>query len=243
MKLKEIELDMPYKKSEERLQQIQEKKEVTRQEAIQIDYEINWKEKRRKFQLETRCMTAMIERIMEPVKTRNCWKLLFECYDENESEEDDDIVNLLGVYAVRTKFSLEKFWGGDSYKKKEMIIEAILTKVGRIKNNVPFDLENISVACGQIISLGYVNEWVWGKPLKLNEKYVRIEMKHEVEEMNIYMVFFDAKDKILNKILLITAIPDEWNYYEYLGKLERISDNSVALVTKKGERLIGICKD
>lgn len=239
MKLKEIELDIPYRESEDRLQQIQEKRGIDRQEAIKIDYELHWKAKRRRFQLETRCMTAMIERIMKPVKTENCWKLLFECYEEIEENE---VVKLLGVYVVRTKFSLEKFWESDSYNKKKMIIETILAKVNEIKNNITFDLENINMACEKIISLGYVNEWVWGKPLKLGKKYVHIEMKHEVQEMYIYMVFFYAKGEIINKILLAHTVPDEWNYYEYLGELVKISDNSAALVTKKGERLIGGCK-
>lgn len=239
MKLKEIELDIPYRESEDRLQQIQEKRGIDRQEAIKIDYELHWKAKRRRFQLETRCMTAMIERIMKPVKTENCWKLLFECYEEIEENE---VVKLLGVYVVRTKFSLEKFWESDSYNKKKMIIETILAKVNEIKNNITFDLENINMACEKIISLGYVNEWVWGKQLKLGKKYVHIEMKHEVQEMYIDMVFFYAEGEIINKILLAHTVPDEWNYYEYLGKLVKISDNSAALVTKKGERLIGVCK-
>lgn len=38
MKLKEIELDIPYKENEIRLQQIQEKRGIDRQEAIKIDY-------------------------------------------------------------------------------------------------------------------------------------------------------------------------------------------------------------
>lgn len=185
-------------------------------------------------------MTAMIERIMEPVKTEDCWKLLFECYEESE---EDEIVKLLGVYVVRTKFCLEKFWEGDNFNKKKMIIETILKKINEIKKNITFDLENVNMACEKIITLGYVNEWVWGKPLKLGKKYVCIEMKHEVQEMYIYMVFFYAKGEIINKILLAHAVPDEWNYYEYLGKLVKISDNSAALITKKGEQLIGVCKN
>lgn len=200
MKLKEIELDIPYKENEIRLQQIQEKRGIDRQEAIKIDYALNWKAKRRRFQLETRCMTAMIERIMEPVKTEDCWKLLFECYEESE---EDEIVKLLGVYVVRTKFCLEKFWEGDNFNKKKMIIETILKKINEIKKNITFDLENVNMACEKIITLGYVNEWVWGKPLKLGKKYVCIEMKHEVQEMYIYIWFsFMPKVKLLIKYYL-----------------------------------------
>ena len=78
-------------------------------------------------------MTAMIERIMEPVKTEDCWKLLFECYEESE---EDEIVKLLGVYVVRTKFCLEKFWEGDNFNKKKMIIETILKKMVLVNNCV-----------------------------------------------------------------------------------------------------------
>ncbi|MCM1183348.1 MAG: hypothetical protein NC337_08245 [Roseburia sp.] len=243
MKLREIDLDMPYEKNEERIQQIQEKNGISREEAVKLDYELHWKKKRNQFRLKTRCMTAMIERIMEPVNTDDCWKILFECHkEEDESKEDDDIKNLLGVYAVRTRFNFEEFWESDSCGKKKMVIETIAVTVKKYKNNISFNLEGICAACEQITALGYVNEWIWRKTLKLGKKQVRIQMRHEVEEMDIYMVFLNDDKQICNRILLVRAVPDEWNYSEYLGKLERVSDDSAALVTKNGERLIGICK-
>ena len=70
MVLKEIEMDLPYVRDIN--------PEQLSEDDIKLDYELNWKEKRRRFQLMTRCMTSMIERIIPRITTKDCWKILVE---------------------------------------------------------------------------------------------------------------------------------------------------------------------
>lgn len=68
MILKEIEMDLPYVRDTDQ--------EYLSAEDIKLDYESNWKGKQRKFQLMTRCMTSIVERIIPRVTTKDCWKIL-----------------------------------------------------------------------------------------------------------------------------------------------------------------------
>lgn len=43
MKLSDIELDLPYQKNEKFISSIQESKTIEYQEALKMDYELNWK--------------------------------------------------------------------------------------------------------------------------------------------------------------------------------------------------------
>jgi len=64
--------------------------ELLQQECL-IDL-VPWKEKRRQFQLMTRCMTSMLERIIPRITTKDCWKILIECV---EKPSGNDCINLL----------------------------------------------------------------------------------------------------------------------------------------------------
>lgn len=235
MKLKEFGMDLPYKKNQNSIKEIQEKEGLIYQEAVRRDYELNWKEKRWQFQLMTRCMTSMIERIMQPIETKDCWKILIECVDDKPNE---NVKNLLGVYTIQILFDVENFFKLSDYEKKKVVIDTIVRGVDQLDDMVSFKLEEIREVCDKIISKKYLNIWRWKKPIKLKDKYAQIEVVHEVNVVNINMVFFDNSGGVIKKALIISALPDEICYSEYLGKLERVSDTQVALITKSGEKYI-----
>jgi len=160
MKLKEIEMDLPYVEDEKRVLQIQRDEEIDYQEAVRRDYELNWKEVRRKFQLMTRCMTSMIERVMYSVDTKDCWKLLFECVDK---KKENRVKNLLGVYVFQIEFDIEEFFSIDDDEKKKVIIDTVMYGIEGLKDIVGFDLTSIRNACLKIIDSQYINEWIWKK--------------------------------------------------------------------------------
>jgi len=56
---------------------------------------------------EKRCMTSMIERIMHPIITKDCWKILIECVENTPRNE---CINLLGVYSVQIIFDVNTFF-------------------------------------------------------------------------------------------------------------------------------------
>lgn len=237
MILREIEMDLPYQKNNKYIQQIQEIEGVEYKEAIRKDYEVNWKEKRRAFQLMTRCMTSMIERIMLPTHTENCWKIIFECVSTGG---DEGYKNLLGVYVIQVPLSVTEFYNSSQMDKKKLVINKILEGLDRVSNQLPFDTNNIKKACAQIQEREYINEWIWNKSLKVNDKIVQVKIQHEVDVVKIYMIMSNKNHTGFEEMLLIDTIPDERKYGVYLGDLKRISEKEVALISKNGEKFIQV---
>lgn len=237
MILREIEMDLPYQKNMEYIQQIQETEGLRYNEAIRKDYELNWKEKRREFQLMTRCMTSMIERIMLPTHTEDCWKIIFECVNIGV---DEGLKNLLGAYVIQIPLDVTEFYNLPQGDKKKFVVEKILEGLDKVANQLSFDTNNIKQACAQIKEQQYINEWIWKKSIKVNNNTIQIKIQHEVEFVKIYMVLPNKNEVGFEERLLINTIPDERKYSSYLGELKRISENEVALIAKNGERFIQV---
>lgn len=234
MKLVEIELDLPYQKNEKYIDEVLKNGIFEYQEATRQDYELNWKEKRRNFQLMTRCMTSMIERIMKPINTEDCWKIIIECVENQESKGHS---NLLGVYVIQVEFDLNMFLIADDYNKKRIVIDTVLKGIKKLSNCVLFELNNIVDACMQIVDCEYINEWLWGKQIRLKKKNAQVKIKHEISYVDILISFIDRDNQCIKEELVISAIPDERAYAQYLGKFERASEDVVALIDKSGKEL------
>ena len=235
MYLKEIEMDLPYVENNENIRVIQEMYNLDYNHAVRRDYDLKWKEKRRKFQLMTRCMTSMIERIMPKITTKDCWKILIECVGTSPIS---GFRNMLGVYTLQTILDVESFFQLNDYEKKKHVINTIFYTIRGLMESVEFDLSVIIKSCNKIVDYDYINEWFWKKPIKLKQCFAQIKIIHEVNEVNIYMIFYGSGNEIMKQIKIITTPPDEREYSQYLGQLECMSYNSVKLITKNGEIFI-----
>ena len=94
MKLQYFELDKPYMENQQRIEELMDSAALTYEEARIEDYRQNWKDLRRAFVYESKCMTSMVERLFKPVVTKDCWKIIVECVD---TISNPAIMNLLGV--------------------------------------------------------------------------------------------------------------------------------------------------
>lgn len=229
MLLKEIEMDLPYVRNINQ--------EQLSENDTKMDYELNWKNKRRQFQLMTRCMTSMIERIIPSITTKDCWKILIECVENPYRKE---MINLLGVYSIQVPFDINIFWEMNSFEKKKYVVAKIREAIKIIAQYNSFDVEKIESACNKVEDSNYVNEWYWGKPVKNQHITVRVKVLHEVESVTISLVFKDSIKKIYKEKILVSDIPDERIYNKYLGKLEWISVGTARLSTKNGECFVAI---
>lgn len=224
MLLKEIEMDLPY---------VRDEKQVRLYEGdMNLDYELNWKEKRRQFQLMTRCMTAMIERIIPRTTTKDCWKILIECVEKPSRNAP---INLLGVYSVQVPFDINQFGEMNPLEKKKYVVTKIREAIRIIGQDGSFDTEGIETACNMVAEANYVNEWYWGKPVKCGQLSAQVKVLHEVESVTISLVFRDSINNISKETILVSAVPDERAYDKYFGKLEWISASAVRLSAKCGE--------
>lgn len=146
----------------------------------------------------------------------------------------------MGVYVIQIEFDLNKFLTADDYNKKKIVIDTVLQGIKKLSNTVLFELDNIADACMQIVNSEYINEWIWGKPIRLKGKIARVKIKHEIDSVDIFIVFVNRDNIIIKEEWVISAIPDERAYAHYLGKLERISEELVALTDKSGKELMQI---
>jgi len=227
MVLKEIEMDLPYVRDNNQ--------EPLCQDDIKRDYELNWKWKRRQFQLMTRCMTAMIERIIPKITTKDFRKILIECVEKPSGKE---IKNLSGVYCVQVPFEINIFWKLDGLEKKKYVVTKIREAIKKLAQYDFFDIAELESACNKVEELNYVNEWYWRKPVKNKHMSVQIKVLHEIENVSLYMAFKDSVNKTYKEKFLVSDLPDERAYDKYFGKLEWISDGTARLSTKSGECFI-----
>jgi len=198
MVLKEIELDLPY------VRDINQEQLCS--DDIKKDYELNWKWKRRHFQLVTRCMTALIERVIPKITTKDCRKVIIECVEKPSGKE---IKNLSGVYFVQVPFEINIFWKMDNLEKKKYVVTKIREAIKKLAQYNFFDVAELESACNKVEELNYVNEWYWNKPVKSKQVSVQVKVLHEVESVDIYMVFKDSVKNVYKEKFLVSDIPDE----------------------------------
>lgn len=224
-------MDLPYQKNNEFIQKLQQTEKAEYKDAVRRDYEVNWKELRKSFQLMTRCMTSMIERIMKPIYTKDCWKILIECVSECP---ETGYKNLLGVYSIQVLFDRDQFFGACDLDKKKMVIAVVQLALEQISDCVEFDVANINDACLQIVKKEYLNEWIWRKAYSREKREAKIKIVHDVNDVKLYVVF---SEESIEKLLLCTA-PDERSYGVYLGEFHWISEEETALITQDGDMYV-----
>jgi len=233
--LSEFDLDLPYIADEDKINAIMNEKNCLRNEATKLDYEKNWKDKRRQFRLETRNISAMFERLFGRMETKDCSKILVECVDDVKEEQ---VLNFLGVCTVQVKFSYNSFSASNDYQKKKETLDLLMEGTKIVVENENWNIKPFETVYFKIREANYTNEWVWKKPVKSADKKFSAEVlcQHGVESIQIYIVLRDKNGTKLDKKIVISELPDEFAYAEHLGEVKWLSDNEVALVNKKGDK-------
>jgi len=235
--LKEFDLDIPYIADEERIKKIMEKESCQYHDATKMDYELNWKEKRRSFRLETRCVTAMYERLFRKMKNEDHWKIIVECV---ENITRVGILNLSGVATVQVKFNYDEFHYKNELEKKISTLNLLMEGIEKVANNKNWPIEQFKDVSLQIEQTKYFNEWVWKKAVKNPNKnyYAEVLCQHNVNSMDISIVIKQKNGVEIQRKKVITELPDEFAYARHLGELKWLSNFEVALINKKGTDLV-----
>lgn len=106
MKLKEIQMDLPFIYSDD----------ISNDESVKL-YQTTWKNKRREFQLISRCMTSMIERLMPSINTKNYWKIIIECVEGTPKAEG---IYMPEILFVQVLFDIECFMNSIIMEKRSI---------------------------------------------------------------------------------------------------------------------------
>ena len=160
MKLQYFELDKPYVENQQRIEELMDSAALTYEEARIEDYRQNWKDLRRAFVYESKCMTSMVERLFKPVVTKDCWKIIVECVD---TISNPAIMNLLGAYTVQVLFDFSSYETLSPLDQKKMLLEALLKGVKRVFQELSIPCSLIEDVVNELEKNDYENSWEWEK--------------------------------------------------------------------------------
>ena len=159
MKLQYFELDKPYVENQQRIEELMDSATLTYEEARIKDYRQNWKDLRRAFVYESKCMTSMVERLFKPVITQDCWKINIECVD---TIGNPAIMNLLGVYTVQVLFDFSSYESSSPLEQKKMLLGALLKRgKARVFRELFIPCSLIEDVVNEIEKNDYENSWEW----------------------------------------------------------------------------------
>ena len=228
MKLQYFELDKPYVENQQRIEELMDSAMLTYEEARVEDYRQNWKDLRRAFVYESKCITSMVERFFKPVVTKDCWKIIVECVD---TISNPAIMNLLGVYTVQVLFDFSSYKTLSPLDQKKMLLGALIKGARRVflELSIPYSL--IEDVVNEIEKNDYENSWEW-KRKKIQSTTYSIQVGHHLDKVDLFWKI-EHKDKSIRQ--LIQSCPaHEMNYGAKLGKLET-RGNFLYLLDKQNE--------
>lgn len=231
MYLKEFELDLPYASDKDKFIEYFKQNELPLL-GKDKDCPIEWKWIRREFVLETRCITAMFERLFSNYKVRGGRKVLVECVDLIKSET---VLNFSGVYVVQVKFNFLDFITLSDSDKKKVSLQLLREGVEKIASLNKWIFAPFDLVFSKIVEENYNNVWVWNKPVKnANKQYVaEVICEHEVRAISIFIEVKNIKGISLGRKLVVTEQPHEFAYARQLGDIIWLTEETVALISKQ----------
>ena len=218
MKLQYFELDKPYVENQQMIEVLMDSATLTYEEARVEDYRQNWKDLRRAFVYESKCMTSMVERLFNPVMTKDCWKIIVECVD---TISNPAIMNLLGAYTVQVLFDFSSYETLSPLDQKKMLLGALIKGARRVflELSIPYSL--IEDVVNEIEKNDYENSWEW-KRKKIQSTTYSIQVEHQLDKVDLFWKI-EHKDKSIRQ--LIQSCPaHEMDYGAKLGRLETKGD-------------------
>ena len=187
------------------------------------------------FNRETRCVAALIERLLPKITTADSWKVLFKCVG---AVRRDQYLVSGGVCELEVQADVEQFFTLSDPHKKEWTLQVIEDGMGKLLPQTGWPQEPFQQAIERARALGLVNEYVWRKPLHAPTRKMTAEIlvQHDVRACDISMIIRHRSGQILRRELLISEMPSEFSFYWHLGALKWQSATRVALINRDGDR-------
>lgn len=233
MYLRDIHLDLPYRENQEVLKTLMNQHRCSYEDAIKIDYSQNWKDLRRQFYLETRCIVSMFLRVLGRYKNKDCTKIVVDCVEEITRTT---INFAMGIGLVQYELDPVDFFTKRNDEKKQIALQIIRESVSALAQDRGWDWAPLDEAFRKIEEAEYNNTYIYGKPAKNPTRQYTAELyiEHQVEAIYFYAVIRNKQLEIVEKKLIITESPSEWTYEQYLGKIVWASESEIHLKNKEG---------
>ena len=233
MILKEFAVDFPYTPQDEQIHHLMHRKKLSREEAVLLDYQENWKWNRRKYSLQTRCVTALFERLFPGIQTDGIWKLLVECVPVVENRK---IHKSGGILSIQIALDLPKFLSGNESEKQRITLDLVMQAAGQAALAEAWDFSVFEQTAEGIRILEYRNEWVWKKVKNRKTGFLaEVICRHSVQSLDLFIAIKDPQGLVNKETKILSEQPDEFAYAKHLGALQWTENHTVQLINKNGE--------
>lgn len=202
------------------------------------------KEDRQVFRWQTRCVTALYERLFSPSRiTGKAWKVLIEVVPNVTKPHVRD---LLGVLTLQIDGDPSEFLNAKREQKQRIALDLIVRGTKAMAGELEWLTQPFEDAAQAVLEQKFVNRWTWKHGLWNKSRSIScdIEVDHNVEDATITARFNDADQQCLAAISLCSTSPSEFAFVPLLGKARWIDERIVELTSKnENERWLAAIPD
>lgn len=195
------------------------------------DEEDRWA--RHRFINETRTVLALFQRHLTPPReSGNAWKISVEIVQQLGRRQ---VREGLGHIIVQIEDTTCRFFELKADEKKRQTLEWLFQGIEIVTKAYGWDIKPYAEAKDAVLNLNFVNHWAWRKRAwwRNGRRLVaEVFVEHEIEEIRIYIQLRTRSKEILERVLVVTDMPDEFVFDKYFGALQWIDDTTVKLVPK-----------
>jgi hypothetical protein len=194
-----------------------------------LDAPIEARERRSLFRHETRCTTALYERLLGRVSAPNIWKILVECVPDVHQTEPR---NLLGVAVIQAAFDINTFFASSPDEKKRLSLETIHRGALSLAAFYQWDPEPFRQAHAAALQKKIVNDWSREKSSPGRRYIACLSCLHDISTFRAWLSVRTRAGTELAHVPVIETRPSEFAFAQALGKLVWTSETRVALLDR-----------
>lgn len=203
-------------------------------EAIRLDYEENWKQKRVLFRDQVRCIASLYTFLLGRFPTKRSKKIMINCVESPEAgvESSTD-----GFTEVSVQLDIDSYFSLSNLEKKRLILVKINEGIVKVANEYLWDQVVFNRITAEIKERNYVNEYVWVQKSSPDRKYTaEVFCTHDIDYFSATLNIKDKKSGDLVKTKkVLQERPHELIFTQYLGDLKWVSDRTLAM-TYRGRK-------
>ena len=181
------------------------------------------------FRLQTRHVSALVERLLPKVQTPNYWKVLIICC-EKKPERDRNLAVIGGVMDVYIPCDIASYFKLNDQQKKEFAFQAIAKGLELASEHTGIGGEEFKQALEASRSL--VNEWSWPKsPCSSPDRKWKAQLwcSHELEKFTAHLMVLDKQKNEVARVFVFEAQPSEFQFVPRMHAPEWLSATEIAV--------------
>ena len=193
------------------------------------------RESRQSFRHQTRCVTALYERLFRPFRNQQkAWKVLVEVVPVVTKPQVRD---LLGALTFQVQGDPAEFLDALEDKKPQMALDWLVSGAAEVAKAHDWPMKPFQDAAAAVIAEDFINKWQWKSNLWNRSKTVccDIEVEHDLSEAKIGAIFKNSDGLEIGTSALCSASPSEFAFVPLLGKVKWLDERQVELISKDGK--------